>query len=92
MVDGIKRGSCEQWKGEEQKEGEVERKKRKNRKKERTHRENREIQVVGIETCINRPHFPLPLKRPILSRIENWNLNHLGHFSKVRNFYGRSLL
>ena len=55
---------------EERKEREVERKKRKKKekkkKKKRTHRKTRGIQVVGIEACINRPHFSIPLDKPIL--------------------------
>ena len=55
---------------EERKEREVERKKRKKRekrkKKKRTHRKTKGIQVVGIEACINRPHFSLPLDKPTL--------------------------
>ena len=54
---------------EERKEREVERKKREKRekkKKKRTHRKTRGIQVVGIEACINRPHFSIPLDKPIL--------------------------
>ena len=47
--------------------------------------------VVEIEACINRLPFFFPLERPTLWKIEDWNLNHLGPFSKVCNFYGRSL-
>ena len=69
------------------KEEEVEQKERK-----RKYKKIRETWVVGIEACINRLPLSLPPYIPTLWEIKDWNLNHLSPFSKVHNFYGRSLL
>ena len=46
----------------------------------------------GSTSFINRLSFSLPHDKSTLWEIEDWSLNHLGHFSKVCNFYGKSLI
>ena len=66
-------GSYEQWKGggTEGKRGrkKAKKEKRKKKKKKRTHRKTRGIQVVGIEACINKPHFLSLLINPLSKRL-----------------------
>ena len=99
MADSINVVAVNKKKGgggtEKKKEGNerrrVEQGRKKKEKKKKTTKNQREAWVVGIEACINRLLISLPLDRPTLWETEGWSSSHLGHFSKVRNFYGKSL-
>ena len=98
-VDSIKGGSCvvggtQKKDRKRKKEEEVEQRKEREKRKEKEKKKKTQSEawVIGIEACINRLPISLPLDRLTIWEIKDWNLNHLDHFSKVHNFYGRSHL
>ena len=47
--------------------------------------------MVGIEGCINKLSFPSLLANPLFGIPKVVTSSHLGTFSKIHNFVGKSL-